>query len=40
MECLCTTTVIWKIFNVELFSLNCALINESKSHEFFSTMDN
>ena len=32
-------TVIWKIFTVELFSF-CAIINEIKLHEFFSTTDN
>ena len=32
-------TIIWKIFSVELFSF-CAIIDEIKSHEFFSTMDN
>ena len=32
-------TVIWKIFSVELLSF-CAIIDEIKSHEFFSTMDN
>ena len=33
------TTVIWKIFTVELFSF-CAIINEIKLLEFFSTTDN
>ena len=32
-------TVLWKIFTVELFSF-CAIINEIKLHEFFSTTDN
>ena len=29
-----STTVIWKIFSVELLSF-CAIIDEIKSHEFF-----